>query len=113
MFTAEERLPKPDYKRAEREATRLLREAGVFQPPVNPILIATNLDLAVEFVEFPGESRDVSGLLDFDTASWVSGRVRKKQIPIVRARLLKSPDRIDKVKAVRPQTAALPSICTG
>ena len=62
-------LPKPDYKHAEREATRLLREAGVFQPPINPLQIARNLELKVEFVTFSGESSEVSGLFDFDSST--------------------------------------------
>ncbi len=73
MFNSPE-LPKPDYRKAEREANRLLREAGVFQPPVNPVQIAQNLELNVEFVAFSGESAEVSGLFDFDSRTIMVNR---------------------------------------
>ncbi len=57
-------LMKPDYRNAEREATRLLNEAGIYQPPVNPVEIAKNLGVQVNFVSFSGASEGVSGLYD-------------------------------------------------
>ena len=58
------KLMKPDYRRAEREAIRLLNEAGVYQPPVNPVEIAKNVGVKVSFVSFSGPSEGVSGLFD-------------------------------------------------
>ena len=60
-----ERLIKPDYKAAEQAATSLLNQAGLYKPPVNPLEIATLLDVQVRFVRFSGESEGVSGLFDF------------------------------------------------
>ncbi len=58
------KLIKPDYRLAEREAIRLLNEAGIYQPPVNPLKIATNLGVRVNFVTFSGPSQGVAGLYD-------------------------------------------------
>lgn len=57
-------LVKPDYRHAEREAISLLNRAGVFEPPVNPLDIARDLSVQVNFVTFSGESEGVSGLYD-------------------------------------------------
>jgi Zn-dependent peptidase ImmA (M78 family) len=61
---SEIKLIKPDYKRAEREAIRLLNASGIFEPPVNPVEIAKSLNVSVKFVRFSGESEGVSGLYD-------------------------------------------------
>lgn len=61
MF-AEMDLVKPNYRKAEREAIILLNRAGVFEPPVNPVDIARDLSVKVNFVTFTGESEGVSGL---------------------------------------------------
>ena len=63
MF-ATTQLSRPDYKRAQREAIRLLNEAGVYEPPVNPVEIARNMGVNVNFVTFSGESEGVAGLYD-------------------------------------------------
>ena len=57
-------LVKPDYRHAEREAISLLNRAGVYEPPVNPVEIARDLGVRVNFVAFSGESEGVSGLYD-------------------------------------------------
>lgn len=58
-------LQKPNYGLAQSEANRLLNEAGVYQPPVNPVEIAGLLGVRVSFVAFPGENDQVAGLFDF------------------------------------------------
>jgi Zn-dependent peptidase ImmA (M78 family) len=60
----EPKLMKPDYRRAEHEAISLLNSSGIFEPPVNPVDIARNIDVRVKFVKFSGESEGVSGLYD-------------------------------------------------
>jgi Zn-dependent peptidase ImmA (M78 family) len=65
MAMFEPKLMKPDYRRAEREAIALLNGSGIFEPPVNPVVIAQNyLNMRVKFVRFSGESEGVSGLYD-------------------------------------------------
>jgi len=54
-------LVKPNYRLAEREAISLLNKAGVYEPPVNPVQIARDLGVQVNFVTFSGESEGVSG----------------------------------------------------
>lgn len=60
-----EKLVKPDYKLARRSALALLRKAGVYEPPVDPVVIARNEGVRVKFVLFSGASEGVSGLFDF------------------------------------------------
>jgi Zn-dependent peptidase ImmA (M78 family) len=55
-------LLKPDYRRAEKEAIRLLNESGIYEPPVNPVEIARSIGVQVRFVTFSGESEGVAGL---------------------------------------------------
>jgi len=57
-------LDRPDYRRAEREAERLLRDMDVTVPPVNPITIAAELGVKVWFANFTGTSSNVSGFYD-------------------------------------------------
>ncbi len=58
-------IESPDYPRARAAALRLLQEAGLFEPPVDPISISRNLGVQVFFVEFSGEDdRSVSGFYD-------------------------------------------------
>ena len=68
------RNERPDYPRAEREALRLLNRAGLEEPPVDPIVIAGGLGVAVRFVSFSGESdRSVSGFYDCESNEiWVN-----------------------------------------
>ena len=63
MF-AQAKLIKPDYRKAEQDAIRLLNEAGIYEPPVNPVQIASQLGVSVHFVVFNGESAGVAGLYD-------------------------------------------------
>jgi Zn-dependent peptidase ImmA (M78 family) len=63
VFAATE-LVKPNYRHAEKEAISLLNKAGVFEPPVNPVDIARQLGVQVNFVTFSGDSEGVSGLYD-------------------------------------------------
>jgi Zn-dependent peptidase ImmA (M78 family) len=58
------KLLKPDYRRAEHQAIRLLNEAGIFEPPVNPVDIARGVGVRVNFVTFSGDGEGVSGLYD-------------------------------------------------
>jgi Zn-dependent peptidase ImmA (M78 family) len=60
----ETKLIKPNYRHAEREAIRLLNEAGIYMPPVNPVEIAHYVGVKVHFVTFSGNSEGVSGLYD-------------------------------------------------
>jgi Zn-dependent peptidase ImmA (M78 family) len=62
-----ETLLKPNYRLAENEATRLLNEAGIYSPPVNPIDVSRFLGVRVSFVSFTGDSSQISGLFDFTT----------------------------------------------
>ncbi|HMG87307.1 MAG TPA: ImmA/IrrE family metallo-endopeptidase [Terracidiphilus sp.] len=59
-----ESLVKPNYRQAEREAIRLLNEAGIIDPPVNPVHIANLVGVNVRFVAFQGASEGVAGLFD-------------------------------------------------
>lgn len=68
------RNEKPDYRRAEREALRILEQFGLKEPPVDPVDVATRLGVPVRFVSFSGESdRRVSGFYDCETDEiWVN-----------------------------------------
>ena len=71
---------KPDYRKAEREALRLLNEAGVSEPPVDPVIIAQEQGVAVRFARFNGESdQNVSGFYDCETNEIV---VNKSEYPL-------------------------------
>jgi len=62
MFTTS----KPDYRLAETEALGLLEEAGIENPPVNPVKLARDFaGVTVSFVTFlPESSAKVSGFYD-------------------------------------------------
>ncbi|AYO80718.1 ImmA/IrrE family metallo-endopeptidase [Sphingobium yanoikuyae] len=62
-------LNRPNYRRAELEAQRILDEMGVVSPPVNPVEIAKNLGVGVVFVTFTGKSRGISGFFDCEENS--------------------------------------------
>lgn len=55
---------RPNYRRVEREAKRLLEEMAVVSPPINPVAAARDLGLDVVFATFSGESRGISGFYD-------------------------------------------------
>jgi Zn-dependent peptidase ImmA (M78 family) len=73
-------IQRPDYKRAECEARKLLQEAGFSEPPVDPVLIAKSLGVKVSFVVFNGDSdRNVSGFYDCESDEIV---VNKHEWPL-------------------------------
>lgn len=55
---------RPNYRKAEQEARRILDEMGIAAPPVNPVQIAESLGVSVVFATFSGKSRGVSGFFD-------------------------------------------------
>jgi Zn-dependent peptidase ImmA (M78 family) len=58
-------LNRPNYRRAQAEALRLLQESGIVEPPVNPVKIAKEIvGMTVDFVTFTPESSNVSGFYD-------------------------------------------------
>ncbi|MCP4560321.1 MAG: ImmA/IrrE family metallo-endopeptidase [Bosea sp.] len=54
----------PDYKAAARAAQNLLSEAGIHEPPVDPVHLARSIGLEVQFVDFDDEFSKVSGFYD-------------------------------------------------
>ena len=69
-----------DYSKAEKEALKLLRDAGVSEPPIDPVEISRSVGVAVRFVEFSGESNaNVSGFYDFEENAIV---VNKDEYPL-------------------------------
>jgi Zn-dependent peptidase ImmA (M78 family) len=67
---------KPDYRRAEREAVKLLSRCGIENPPVNPIVIAKKiLNVTVKFATFQSvESERISGFYDCEEDEIVVNR---------------------------------------
>jgi len=57
-------LNRPDYRKAEREAAKLLDDFYIAAPPVNPIVMAEQLGIHVKFVTFTGNSSGISGYYD-------------------------------------------------
>lgn len=55
---------RPNYRRAEQEAQRILDDMAVTAPPINPVQIAELLGLNVIFATFSGKSRGISGFFD-------------------------------------------------
>lgn len=55
---------RPDYRRVEREVSRLLSEFDVQEPPVDPVRIAREMGVNVYFVEFDAEHKNISGFYD-------------------------------------------------
>ena len=74
VFAPSIAIERPDYRRAEREALSLLKQAGLEEPPVDPVRIAESLGVPVRFVQFTGETdRNVSGFYDCETNEiWVN-----------------------------------------
>ena len=54
----------PDYREVMRKVRELHRDYGIDDPPVNPVSIARDLEIAVKFVHFAGEFQRVSGFYD-------------------------------------------------
>jgi Zn-dependent peptidase ImmA (M78 family) len=64
---------KPDYNRAMDEARRLLNQFGLVEPPIDPVKIAQNLGIKVNFVTLSADNRNVSGFYDpADNAIYVN-----------------------------------------
>lgn len=58
----------PRYPLARAEASRILKEAGISRPPVNPEKIAEDLGIRVVFAKFePDVSAQISGFFDFES----------------------------------------------
>ncbi len=68
-------MRKAEYKHAEREARKLLQEAGLSEPPIDPVEIARSLGVSVRFVVFNGDSNEpVSGFYDCEANEIVVNR---------------------------------------
>jgi Zn-dependent peptidase ImmA (M78 family) len=61
-------LLEANFKNAQREAEKLIREFEYIKPPINPIEIARAIGVDVKFVVFddPEINEKVSGFFDFD-----------------------------------------------
>ena len=57
-------LERPNYKRVEREASRILNDFEIKEPPVDPVWIAREMGMKVYFVEFDATAKDISGFFD-------------------------------------------------
>jgi Zn-dependent peptidase ImmA (M78 family) len=58
-------MQKPNYRHAQAEAMRLLSEAGIDEPPVNPMEIAKNIvGIVINFVTFNPEKSNIAGFYD-------------------------------------------------
>ena len=65
-----------DFKRAEREADRLLAKFSIKEPPVDPEAIAEALGVSVVYSDFATPiSAELSGYIDHDSAVIVVNRV--------------------------------------
>lgn len=61
-----EEIVRPDFKRAQEEALRVLEDFGFDDPPVDPIRIANDLGIKVHFAKFADQFEAVSGFFDAD-----------------------------------------------
>ena len=61
-----ETVTKPDFKRAQSEALRILSDFGYDQPPIDPVRIANDMGIKVRFAKFSQEYSEVSGFFDAD-----------------------------------------------
>lgn len=55
---------RPDYILVKREARSLLDRYGYAEPPINPVVIARQEGISVQFFDFSGEYDGVSGFYD-------------------------------------------------
>jgi Zn-dependent peptidase ImmA (M78 family) len=62
-------LDRPDFRKAERAAERILAEMDVTAPPVNPVALAKEMGVEVWFASFTGASKNVSGFYDCEDNS--------------------------------------------
>jgi Zn-dependent peptidase ImmA (M78 family) len=73
-------IEKPDYRRAERAALKILEDCGITEPPIDPVVIAKELGVSVRFVRFNGDSdQNVSGFYDCEANEIV---VNKHEYPL-------------------------------
>ena len=72
-------LERPNYRRVEREAARILNEFDIKEPPVDPVWIARELGVNVYFVEFDETAQDVSGFFDCEENAIF---VNRKEYPL-------------------------------
>jgi len=61
---SELKIEKPNYKKAQNSALKLLKECGYTKPPIDPVQIAKMLGVSVHSASF--ENQEVSGLYDFE-----------------------------------------------
>ena len=61
---SEVKIEKPNYKKSESDALRILQEFNYYEPPVDPIDIAKKMGIDVKMVVF--DSNDVSGMYDYE-----------------------------------------------
>ncbi len=59
----------PDYHRVKRVVDRIIDDLGIASPPVNPVDVARQLGVDVEFVTFGGKYYNISGFYDCETTS--------------------------------------------
>jgi Zn-dependent peptidase ImmA (M78 family) len=61
-----EEIIRPDFKRAEEQALRVLEDFGFGEPPIDPLRIAGDLGIKVHFAKFADQFENVSGFFDAD-----------------------------------------------
>ncbi|MET3853438.1 Zn-dependent peptidase ImmA (M78 family) [Rhizobium sp. OAE497] len=62
-----EKLVTPDYARVKRVVDGIIDDLGITSPPVNPVDVARQLGLEVEFATFGGKFYGISGFYDCDS----------------------------------------------
>ncbi len=68
-------IQRPDYQRVMKAVRGLHAEFDVQEPPVNPVTISRAKGIEVVFVEFSGESNNISGFFDFkDNTIYVNSK---------------------------------------
>ena len=60
----EKKIEKPNHKKAQNSALKLLKECGYVKPPIDPVQIAKMLGIRVHSASF--KNTEVSGLYDFE-----------------------------------------------
>jgi len=69
----------PDYARVQRVVDGIIDDLGISSPPVNPVEVARQLGLEVEFATFNGDFSSVSGFYDCDSNAII---VNAKEYPL-------------------------------
>src|SRR3546814_814891 len=62
-------LEKPDYRKVEREASKILRAFDVRTPPVDIVKIARESGVNVVFAHFNASHSNISGFYDFEEST--------------------------------------------